>query len=82
MKHHQLVKNIIKQHLPKEVNEAELSSLFCALNNCFFQADEDRKELEQSIQFTSAELTARNKALEQQLNELKHTQKALKDSHS
>jgi len=82
MRHHQQVKNLIKQHLPSNIKEAELSAFFSALDNICFQADEDREHLEQSIKLSSTELTSRNKALEQQLNKLKQTQSALKESHS
>jgi len=82
MKHHQLVKSLVKQHLPCHVNEADLSAFLSALSYNCFQADKERERLEQSIQSTSTELTARNKALEQQLNELKQTQNALEESHS
>jgi len=82
MKHHQLVKKLIKQHLPSNVNEAELSAFLSALNHNCFQADKEREQLEHSVRFTSTELTARNEALEQQLNELKQTKNALEESHS
>jgi len=82
MKHHQLVKNLIKQHLPSNVKEEELSAFLIALSNGYSQADKDRQQLEQSIKLTSSELISRNKVLEQQLNELKQTKNALEESHS
>jgi len=60
----------------------DLSAFLFELSNSYKQADEDRELLERSIQLTSTELTARNRALEQQLEELKQTQIALEESHS
>jgi len=82
MKHHQLIKDLIKQHLPSNIKEAELSAFLSALSSSCFQSDKKREQLEQSVKLTSSELTSRNKALEQQLNELKQTQHALEESHS
>lgn len=82
MKHHQHVKSLIKEHLPDHVNEADLDDFLSALDERFFLSDKEHKQLEQSIQSTSSELITRNNTLEQQLNELKITQKALEESHS
>ncbi|MFT5718741.1 MAG: diguanylate cyclase (GGDEF)-like protein, partial [Oleiphilaceae bacterium] len=82
MKHHPLVKDLIKQHIPSNVDETQLSAFFSALDQQCFQADFERELLEKSIQCTSIELTARNEVLEKQLNELKQTQTALEESYS
>ena len=69
-------------HLPSSIKEAELSEFFLALSQSFYQSDEHKKKLEASIKHTTTELNARNKTLELQLNEIKQTQIALKESHS
>jgi diguanylate cyclase (GGDEF)-like protein len=82
MKHHQLVKSLIQQHLPNHIEETELNAFLSALNHNFMLSDNEQKQLQHSIQSTSTELITRNKTLEYQLNELKQTQKALEESHS
>jgi len=86
MKYHRLIQRQIKKHLsikPSATPEdLAMDTFFSAISEAYEQADKDRELLERSIELTSSELMARNQELEQQLNELKSTQYALKESHS
>ena len=82
MKLHRLIQRQIKKYLPAKAESTALGEFIEAVNQSYFQADQDRKLLERSIDLTSKELMERNKELEDQLAELKSIQFALKESHS
>jgi diguanylate cyclase (GGDEF)-like protein len=82
MKYHKVIQGKIKKHLSGIADEPQLHAFFDAINEVFEQNDQDKKHLEHSVKLASEELISRNNTLEQQLNELKGIQFALKESHS
>jgi len=82
MKYHQLMQTQINKFLSGEAEGYPLEPFLEAVNHVFEQADQDREQLQKSIELTSDELRIRNTELEQQLKELKSTQFALKESHA
>lgn len=82
MKWHRLLERQITRYLERENLPLPVSKLLNVINNAYFQADRDRELLERSLEITSQELSERNAELQQQLQAIGQTQKALSESHS
>ncbi len=82
MKYHKLIQKQIEAHLSEFTDDARISAFLEAVHISYIEADEQREALERSVELSAQQLITRNKELERQINELKITQSALKESHS
>jgi len=79
---HRLLLRQLKKLPQQPDTDDALSDLLKLVSDAYTQSDVDRKLLERSLELTSAELTARNRELKQQLDDQQQMQDALQHSHS
>lgn len=82
MTYHRLTARQIRKLLPAHIKPEDIRAFLEAVDQAYYEADEDRALLERSIELTSKELIERNKELLSQVSNLKATQEALKESHT
>jgi diguanylate cyclase (GGDEF)-like protein/PAS domain S-box-containing protein len=80
--YHSLTQSQIKKFLPADTPFSEISKFIESVDQAYHQADKDRASLKAKIELSSQELEGRNLELQKQINELKETQLALKESHA